>query len=102
RPATPADADGIVPMLIKTFKLHGSWDANRYGLANEALERYRQWFGKMYEDPRATAIVAEDEGKLVGFLTATVETNLPFYQIKEYAVLRDVWVEPEYRNQHVG
>jgi ribosomal protein S18 acetylase RimI-like enzyme len=56
----------------------------------------------MYEDPRATAIVAEHENQIIGFLIATVGVNMPFYDVKEYAMLHDLWVEPEFRNRGVG
>jgi len=36
---------------------------------------------------------AEREGKLVGFLVATVEKEIPIYRLDSFGFIHDVWVE---------
>ena len=56
----------------------------------------------MGEDPRSTLLVAEEQGRLVGFAYAVVERDLPIYLCEEFAVIREWWVEPPFRRRGVG
>jgi GNAT superfamily N-acetyltransferase len=56
----------------------------------------------MAEDARATLLVAEEEGQIVGFLYATIEKALPIFLHDEFALIREWWVEPPFRTRGVG
>lgn len=55
---------------------------------------------------RSIFLVAEDntlsgqQRRLVAFLVATVEREIPIYRLQEFGFIHDLWVEPEYR--HTG
>src|SRR5581483_6932429 len=53
-------------------------------------------------DRRSVFLVAEREGRLVAFLIATVEREIPIYRIEEFGFIHDLWVEPEYRNEGIA
>jgi GNAT superfamily N-acetyltransferase len=93
------DFSSIMPMVHKKRALHTKWDKALYRLRPDAEARFRRWLGPVVEDPRTILLVAEDEGKIVGFLTAVVETDEPIYRCDEYALIRELWVEPAYRRR---
>ena len=42
------------------------------------------------------------QGRIVGFMYATVERDLPIYLHEEFAVIREWWVEPAFRGRGAG
>jgi ribosomal protein S18 acetylase RimI-like enzyme len=114
RLGTSADWPAVLPMLRRHRALHEHWDAGLYALRPDAEERFKRWLGPASEDPRALLMVVEDDGggsgdsggggggALVGFLTALVEKELPMYVADEYAVIRDIWIEPAHRGRGLG
>lgn len=113
RPATPADVPAVLPMVAAVCALHESWDTSKYGFVPNVEQRYQKWLiaqtnsdaprGLPLRARRSIFLVAEDQaasGKLVAFLVATVEREIPIYRLQEFGFIHDLWVEPEYR--HVG
>lgn len=103
RTAIAGDREKVGPLLAKSLRVHEEWDPQRYGVQPDALQQYARWFGKLAEDPRCTAIVAEDEqGRIVGFLVATVEKTPPHFRLGQFAMIHDICIEPEHRTPEVG
>ena len=102
RPATPADVPAVLPMVAKIATLHESWDPAKYGYKANATEMYRSWLATRADDPRSVFLVAERESRLVAFLIATVERELPIYRLDQFGFIHDLWVEPEYRNEGIA
>ncbi|WP_026732546.1 GNAT family N-acetyltransferase [Fischerella sp. PCC 9605] len=102
RPATPADVTAVLPMVAKICALHESWDAAKFGILPYPENRYEKWLQRLATDKRSVFLVAENQGRLVAFLVATVEREIPIYRLQEYAVVHDLWVEPEYRQNGIA
>jgi ribosomal protein S18 acetylase RimI-like enzyme len=102
RPATPADVTAVLPMVAKICALHESWDAAKFGILPDPEKRYEKWLQRLATDKRSVFLVAENQGRLVAFLVATVEREIPIYRLQEYAVVHDLWVEPEYRQNGIA
>jgi ribosomal protein S18 acetylase RimI-like enzyme len=107
RPAQPQDIPAVLPMVAQICALHEAWDAAKYGFRPDPAEMYRKWLAARATDPRSVFLVAERAAdpeplRLVGFLVATVDAEIPIYRLKEYGFIQDVWVEPEYRNEGLG
>jgi ribosomal protein S18 acetylase RimI-like enzyme len=102
RPATPDDAPHIAPMVQKLANLHESWDAQKYPYLPSIGQRYISWLKARATDPRSVLLVAEREGKLVAFLVATVEEEIPIYRISEVGFIHDIYVEEKYRNEGIA
>jgi ribosomal protein S18 acetylase RimI-like enzyme len=109
RPAAPADISQILPMVAKICELHRNWDTAKYGFLPNPERRYDGWIQKVITSKRDLWLVAEAQSlnqkpstHLVGFLAATVEREVPIYEVKEYAFIHDLWVEPDYRRAGVG
>ena len=100
RPATAQDVPLVLPMVARICALHEQWDPAKYGFLPHPEQRYNNWLTARATDPRAVFLVAErDPGKLVGFLIATVEQEIPIYRLKEYGFIHDLWIEPDYRHE---
>ena len=106
RPATPTDIPAVLPMVAAVCALHESWDASKYGFVPNVEQRYRKWLIAQANSTRSVFLVAEDNtlsgqrGRLVAFLVATVEREIPIYRLQEFGFIHDLWVESEYR--HAG
>jgi ribosomal protein S18 acetylase RimI-like enzyme len=102
RLANPGDHDAIFPMLRQLRLRQQQLDAALYQLHPDAERRFLRWVGQVGEDPRTTLMVAEERGQIIGFVYATIEQDLPIYLHEEFAVIREWWVEPGFRNRGAG
>ena len=103
RSATSDDVPKVLSMVAKICALHENWDTAKYGFLPHPEQRYEKWLTRLaISSDRSVFLVAEDEGKLGGFLVATVEREMPIYRLQEYAFIHDIWVEPEYRQNGVA
>lgn len=107
RAATLSDLPAVMPMVAKVCQLHEAWDAAKYGFLPAPEERYKPWLSKLLADRRSIFLVAEEEvsdraARLVGFLIATIEREIPIYRLKEYGFIHDLWIEPEYRRTGIA
>lgn len=111
RRATPSDFPLILPMVAKTCALHSYADFDRFGSVPNPEQRYEKFFQRLTTSDSASALsgsvrgvllVAEEPQHLVGFIVATIEKETPIYRLEEYAVIHDIWVEPEYRTAGIG
>lgn len=105
RSATPADVPAVLPMVASICALHQEWDTAKYGFLPNPQQRYEKWLASQANNRQSVFLVAEDESKpkrLVGFLIATVEREIPIYSLKEFGFIHDLWVEPEYRQAGIA
>ena len=105
RPATPADVTAVLPMVAKICALHETWDEAKYGFLPSPEQRYEGWLKRLTTRESSVFLVAsapEQPGKLVGFIVATVDKEIPIYRLKEYAFIHDLWVEEEYRRSGIA
>ena len=89
--------------MMRQYRLRQQqFDPALYALHPDADQRFRRWIGEVTEDPRATLLVVEEGGAIVGFLYATVERDPPIYLYEEFALIREWWVEPAFRGRDAG
>ena len=102
RPAQAADVAGVLPLVSKIAALHQSWDRAKYGYDADPAERYRRWLTTRADDPRSVFLVAAREGRIIAFLIAAVESEIPIYTLREYGFFHDLWVEEQYRHEGIA
>ena len=102
RLANTGDFEAVFPMLRRHRVARQQLDAGLYGLRPDAERRFLRWAGEVGEDPRSMLLVAEEQGRLIGFVYAVTERDLPIYLCEEFAVIREWWVEPAFRRRGVG
>jgi ribosomal protein S18 acetylase RimI-like enzyme len=83
--------------------LHRNWDRDRFDIKPNIQEMYAHWLPQRVTDQTSVFLVAErDAGRLVGYLVATTEEELPIYWVPECGYIHDIWVEQPYRHEGVG
>lgn len=102
RTAQIADIPQLLPLIGKICALHQAWDPAKYGFCHQPEQRYESWLGKLVANPRHLCLVVEDQTQLISFLIATVEKEIPLYQLSEFAFVHDLWVEAAYRQRGVA
>lgn len=102
RPATAEDVPTLLPMVRAICALHKSWDPDKYSFLDDIVERYRTWLPQRTIDPRSVFLVAESPPRIVGYLIAMTETEIPIYTLKEFGFIHDMWVEPEFRARGIA
>jgi ribosomal protein S18 acetylase RimI-like enzyme len=102
RVGNAGDFAAVVPMMRKYRSLHEQWDQSLYALRPDAEARFQRWIGPVIEDPRSILLVAEANGKIIGFLTAIMEADLPIYECEQHAMIMEFWVDPEFRRHGAG
>jgi GNAT superfamily N-acetyltransferase len=89
RRATPKDIEGVLP-LVKEFVT-----------SFEIIEsKFRQSYLGVLEKPNAIALVADDEGNLIGYCLGFCHDT--FYANGNVAWLEEIMVSSSYRRQRIG
>jgi ribosomal protein S18 acetylase RimI-like enzyme len=102
RAATAEDIPNILPMIAQICEFHRSHDRAKYDFLPHPEQLYPSWLRGLIKDERDLCLVAEASGQLVAFLLATLEKEVPVYQLKQYGYIHDLWVEAEYRRTGVA
>lgn len=101
RPGNGTDFAAILPMVHRSIDTLSTADPC-YTLRPDADARLRRWLGPVMEDPRGMLLIANVDVAIAGFLAATVEQTVPIFLCQEYALVRLLWVEPQYRRHGVA
>ena len=91
--------DAVLPLVAKTCAFHEAANPVKYPFLPEPEKRYRRWLTERTADPRSVFLVACDGQRVVGFLVAETEPEIPIYRVSEYAFIHDMWVEEPYRRR---
>lgn len=103
RRATREDLPTIGRLGALLVQLHHDFDPRRFIAATSKTESGYAWFlGTQLEKPDVIVLVAERDGKMIGYVYASVE-GWDYMSLRGPAgVLSDIVVDPEYRGQGVG
>ena len=66
------------------------------------LENLTKFYTKKIHSKNAILLVAENEGKLVGYLLAYIVKEIPIYVIDKTGYIGDIYVLPEYRGRGIA
>ena len=92
RRATTADAEALLPMLAA----HRSVDEE-----DEKVDRYRERLVALVENPAHHIVVAELDGRVVGYAAAQDYGPAP-HRDWSIAGMHDLWVSPDARGHGAG
>ena len=79
RVANTGDFPAVFPILRQLRLQRQQLDPQLYQLHPDSERRFLRWVGEVGEDPRSTLLVAEEQGRIFGFVYAVVERDLPIY-----------------------
>jgi ribosomal protein S18 acetylase RimI-like enzyme len=102
RKATVEDVPNVLPLVSAICRLHESWDPARFGMVERPELRYENWLKGRATDERSIFLVAEHEGRLVGYSVCTIEKEMPIYWMPECGWVHDLWIDEAYRNEGLG
>lgn len=102
RPARPEDAEVLGRMGAALARHHHAIDPARFMLPEDLESGYAWWLGKELAEPRAVVVVAESEGRIVGYAYGRLEGRDWNLLLDRHAALHDVWVDPDARARGAG
>lgn len=102
RKATVEDVPNVLPLVSAICRLHEAWDPARFGMIERPELRYENWLEGRATDERSIFLVAEHEGRLVGYTVCTIEKEMPIYWMPECGWIHDLWIDEAYRNEGLG
>ncbi len=73
-----------------------------YELREDAEGRWIGWLTGYLQSDDGLVLVAEDNGKVVGYSMNFVKPNIPIYVVDKLGHFSDLYIEPEYRGKGIG
>ncbi len=101
RRARQGDADPIGVLWMRLLQDHAAMEP-RFGIADDALERWKNDFSHWVYDAQYSIFVAEQEGRIIGFVTASLWKPVPIYAQVEEVYLNELYVVEKERGQGLG
>ena len=103
RPAVPADLPAIGRLGALLVQTHHEFDPARFIAASPATPQgYANYLGTQFTEARVVILVAEQEGKVAGYVYAGLE-GMDYMALRGPAgAIYDVVVDPAARRQGVG
>jgi len=103
RPATLKDVGAIGRLGALLVREHHDFDPQRFIEATAQTEkRYGSFLGTQLEEPNIVILVAERDGKVIGYTYSGVE-GIDYMSLRGPAgVIYDIVVDPDHRQQGVG
>jgi ribosomal protein S18 acetylase RimI-like enzyme len=102
RPITPGDVAPVAALAEKLVHLHHAFDPERFFVPDRVAEGYAWWFTKELARDEVVLLVAELDGRLVGYVYARLEERDWNMLLDAAGAIHDVWVEPEARGHGVA
>jgi ribosomal protein S18 acetylase RimI-like enzyme len=103
RPATPKDLTAIGKLGALLVRTHHDFDPKRFMAATSRTENaYGSYLGTQLDEANIVILVAEQDGKVLGYTYAGVEGNDYMALRGPAGVLYDIVVDPAHRRQGVG
>jgi ribosomal protein S18 acetylase RimI-like enzyme len=102
RSAVPADLPRAAELAGALVRMHHAVDPARFFLPERVEEGYAWWFERELQREGAFVIVAEMEGRIVGYAYGTREERDWNALLDEHGYIHDVFVAPEARRSGAG
>jgi len=100
RKASEKDLQSLVELNTRLKRLNEEFDPLLRVRADIA-EKSMEYFSEALRSPNSLVVVAEDEGKVVGFIKADIRERI-FYEPRMEGNIVEFYLLPEYRRKGVG
>ena len=101
RRAQKQDSKPVGALWLRLLDEHAAIEP-RFGVADDALERWTNDFAHWVDDEQYRVFVAELESEVVGFVTAALWKPLPIYTQAEEVYINELYVTTAVRAQGIG
>ena len=102
RRATAADREAIGPLWQEMMDYHCTLNPEVFALAEDALSCWLEWFDTILQDENRIVLVAEVDGKPVGYVHGTVGETPPVYARRKHGSIVEISVTASWRRRGVG
>ena len=103
RPAVPADLAALGKLGVLLIRVHHDFDPQRFIAPPPGAEQgYAAFLKSQFKEPDVIVLVAEQDGKVIGYAYAAIE-GWDYMALRGPAgLLHDIVVDPDQRGQGVG
>ena len=101
REAKAEDLDTVSDLWEELAKHHADL-SDDFALAWDSKRRWSKYLHTKFTEISTKLIVAEEEGKIVGFMLCMLSPNVPIYKEKKIGVISDAYVMAERRKRGVA
>lgn len=107
REAKSKEITKIVPLWKKLMAHHNDLAKKTkmkwyYELLPDSAEKWEKWVRKELKSKNGMLLIAEDNGRVVGYSLNILKKNIPIFTIKKLGHFSDLYIEPEYRSKGMG
>lgn len=102
RPASAGDREALGRFGAALAGQHHGFDRERFMLPPDVEEGYRWWLGKEAEQPDAVVLIAEKDGRPVGYAYGRLQPADWNLLLDACGAFHDLWVEPSARGLGAG
>jgi len=102
RPATDDDQEPLGRLAGALVRLHHTLDPKRFFLVEPIEQGYGRWLVRESGNPNAIVLVAEQEGKVVGYAYGTNSERDWMLLLDACGVLQDIYVDESARRGGVA
>lgn len=100
RDATKSDLRAVTSLWTKLAEHHSEL-SDHFALSWDSRLRWSKYLTSKFKEISTKLIVAEENGKLVGFMLCLLSPNAPVFAERKIGVISDVYVLPERRMKGV-
>ncbi len=101
RDAKKNDLRAVTNLWTELAEYHSKLSDN-FALAWDSRLRWSRYLATKFKEISTKLVVAEEDGKLVGFMLCLLSPNTPVYAERKIGVISDVYVQPERRGRGVS
>jgi len=101
RPAKIKEAKEVAKLNVELMKHHLRY-GEIYKIKKNALSISKKWHEKAPRSPNTLLLVAEIDGKIVGYAKANIRKRPPIYTVVEWGDISDIYVQPKFRKSGIA
>jgi GNAT superfamily N-acetyltransferase len=101
-PVALADLPAVVDLCMSVEAQHESYCPLRWQRRDGLAERYLHWLTHRLNDPRMLIEVARAGHAVAGMILVTIVEEIPIYTFKEFALVQDLAVLPQFRRRGIA
>jgi ribosomal protein S18 acetylase RimI-like enzyme len=101
RRAEASDIEAVLELWHEFMDFHAAFGAY-FGRAEDSDEEFRGWLTQRLEADRSLLLVAEIDGRTIGYLLGADADRPPVFALRRYGMIFDLAVTASHRRRGVG
>jgi ribosomal protein S18 acetylase RimI-like enzyme len=95
------DVETVLDLWEEMMSYHARLDG-RFQSTVDAREAFRETLQQWMADESKLVLVAEQQGKVIGYIIGHMAENPPVFELRHYGHVSDICVAPGWRRRGVG